>query len=339
MTLKARIAWKRLLLLLGGAAFLWGCVRDDRSECRFPLRLRFAYTYNTEQEDLFDREIEALHLYLYDADGGRLVAAASPDVGSLSGDHTFEWAVPPGSYRVVAWGGVKQRYDFRSTESYADATLSVRRLEDGVSVDQACEHLFHSMAGGVKIDGSVTPEYTLDLHKNSNDVRVVVSGLTDDERTRLRCTIGSANGDYGFDNEVRGVEGVCYLPAAGAEGSDATNEFTVLRLWPGDASRLRVEVAAAGTTAAGANGTVAGTSAAGTTAAVGAGRAATAAEGSQVIFDGSLSELLLQKPGTDLDLQDVFEVRMDVHREPGDKFGVEIYVDGWHVVDVPGGLG
>lgn len=321
MTLKARIAWKRLLLLLGGAALLWGCVRDDRSECRFPLRLRFAYTYNTEGEDLFDREIEALHLYLYDAEGGRLVAAASPDVGSLSGDHTFEWAVPPGSYRVVAWGGVKQRYDFRSTGNFSEATLSVRRLEDGVSVDQACEHLFHSMAGGVKIDGSVTPEYTLDLHKNSNDVRVVVSGLTDDERTRLRCTIGSANGDYGFDNEVRGAEGVCYLPAAGTEGADAVNEFTVLRLWPGDASRLRVEVAAAGTTtAAGADGT------------------ATAA-GSQVIFDGSLSELLLQKPDTDLDLQDVFEVRMDVHREPGDKFGVEIYVDGWHVVDVPGGLG
>lgn len=321
MYIKARIAWKRLLLLLGGAAFLWGCVRDDRSECRFPLRLRFAYTYNTEQEDLFDREIEALHLYLYDAEGGRLVAAASPNVGSLSGDHTFEWAVPPGSYRVVAWGGVKQRYDFRSTESYADATLSVRRLEDGVSVDQACEHLFHSMAGGVKIDGSVTPEYTLDLHKNSNDVRVIVSGLTDDERTRLRCTISGANGDYGFDNEVRGAEGVCYLPAAGAEGTDAVNEFTVLRLWPGDASRLRVEVAAAGTTtAAGADGT------------------ATAA-GSQVIFDGSLSELLLQKPDTDLDLQDDFVVKLEAQRKPGGGFGVEIYVNGWHVVDVPGGLG
>lgn len=321
MTLKARIAWKRLLLLLGGAALLWGCVRDDRSECRFPLRLRFAYTYNTEGEDLFDREIEALHLYLYDAEGGRLVAAASPDVGSLSGDHTFEWAVPPGSYRVVAWGGVKQRYDFRSTGNFSEATLSVRRLEDGVSVDQVCEHLFHSMAGGVKIDGSVTPEYTLDLHKNSNDVRVVVSGLTDDERTRLRCTIGSANGDYGFDNEVRGVESVRYLPAAGAEGPDAVNEFTVLRLWPGDASRLRVEVAAAGTTtAAGADGT------------------ATAA-GSQVIFDGSLSELLLQKPDTDLDLQDDFVVKLEAQRKPGGGFGVEIYVNGWHVVDVPGGLG
>lgn len=321
MYLKARIAWKRLLLLLGGVALLWGCVRDDRSECRFPLRLRFAYTYNTEQEDLFDREIEALHLYLYDADGGRLVAAASPDVGSLSGDHTFEWAVPPGSYRVVAWGGVKQRYDFRSTGNFSEATLSVRRLEDGVSVDQACEHLFHSMAGGVKIDGSVTPEYTLDLHKNSNDVRVVVSGLTDDERTRLRCTIGSANGDYGFDNEVRGVEGVCYLPAAGAEGADATNEFTVLRLWPGDASRLKVEVAAVGTTAA-----------------AGAGGTVTAA-GSQVIFDGSLSELLLQKPGMDLDLQDDFVIKLEAQRKPGGGFGVEIYVNGWHVVDMPGGLG
>lgn len=322
MTLKARIAWKRLLLLSGGAALLWGCVRDDRSECRFPLRLRFAYTYNTEGEDLFDREIGALHLYLYDAEGGRLVAAASPDVGSLSGDHTFEWAVPPGSYRVVAWGGVKQRYDFCSTERFSEATLSVRRLEDGVSVDQACEHLFHSLASGITIDGSVTPEYTLDLHKNSNDVRVVVSGLTDDERTRLRCTIGSANGDYGFDNEVRGVEGVCYLPAAGAEGADATNEFTVLRLWPGDASRLKVEVAAVGTTAA-----------------AGAGGTVTAAEGSQVIFDGSLSELLLQKPGTDLDLQDDFVIKLEAQRKPGGGFGVEIYVNGWHVVDMPGGLG
>lgn len=321
MYLKARIAWKRLLLLFGGAALLWGCVRDDRSECRFPLRLRFAYTYNTEQEDLFDREIETLHLYLYDAEGGRLVAAASPDVGALAADHSFEWAVPPGSYRVVAWGGVKQRYDFRSTERFSDATLSVRRLEDGVSVDRACEHLFHSMAGGVKIDGSVTPEYTLDLHKNSNDVRVIVSGLTDDERMRLRCTISGANGDYGFDNEVRGAEGVCYLPAAGAEGADAVNEFTVLRLWPGDASRLRVEVAAAGTTtAAGADGT------------------ATVA-GSQVIFDGSLSELLLQKPDTDLDLQDDFVVKLEAQRKPGGGFGVEIYVNGWHVVDVPGGLG
>ena len=188
-------------------------------------------------------------------------------------------------------------------------------------VTEQTVRMFHSMAGGVKIDGSVTPEYTLDLHKNSNDVRVVVSGLTDDERTRLRCTIGSANGDYGFDNEVRGVEGVCYLPAAGAEGADATNEFTVLRLWPGDASRLKVEVAAVGTTAA-----------------AGAGGTVTAA-GSQVIFDGSLSELLLQKPGMDLDLQDDFVIKLEAQRKPGGGFGVEIYVNGWHVVDMPGGLG
>lgn len=316
MSTKARIAWKRWLLLAGGAALLCGCVRDDRSECRFPLRLRFTYTYNTEQEDLFGREIATLHLFLYDVSGGRLVATKSPDVASLGPGAAFEWPVPPGSYRVVAWGGADKRFDFSGTESYEAAVLSVRRLEDGVSVDKKCEHLFHCMVSGVTVDGDVTPERTMDLHKNSNDVRIVVSGLTGDERTRLRCTIRSANGDYSFDNEVCSADGVCYLPAADAAGSDAVNRFTVLRLWPGDASALRVEVVPAA-----ANGVAA------------------AASGSEIIFDGSLSELLLRKPGTDLDLQDEFEVRLEAQPKPDGGFGVEIFVDGWHVVDMPGGLG
>lgn len=315
MFTRARITWKRLLLLLGGAGLLCGCVRDDRSDCRFPLRLRFSYTYNTEQEDLFDREITALHLYLYDALGGRLVATTSPDVASLAPGHSFEWMVPPGSYRVVAWGGADRRYDFRNTGRFPDAELSVRRLEDGVSVDKECEHLFHCMVSGVTIDGGITPARTMELHKHSNRVRVVVSGLTGDERLRLNSTIHSANGDYGFDGETRSVDKVCYMPAAGAEGADAVDAFTVLKLWPGDASRLTVEIGAA---------------------AAGVLQERT----SRVLFDGSLSELLMQKPGTDLDLQDEFEVRLEVQPKPGgDSFGVEIYVDGWHVVDVPGGLG
>ncbi len=98
----ARNILNGLLLLTAGAILLVGCVRDDRSDCRYPLPLRFTYTYNVEQTDLFDAEVTQLDLFLYDAASGRLVAQLSPDVDMLSPDNGLEWMVPPGEYDIVA---------------------------------------------------------------------------------------------------------------------------------------------------------------------------------------------------------------------------------------------
>ena len=146
----ARNILKRLLLLTGGAILLVGCVRDDRSECRYPLPLRFSYTYNIEQADLFDAEVQTLDLFLYDAKSGRLIDRVSPAVEALSPTNGYEWMVEPGVYDLVAWGGVSQRYHYEQTEFFSAARLSVNRESDGETVLQQREHLFHALARGIR---------------------------------------------------------------------------------------------------------------------------------------------------------------------------------------------
>lgn len=307
----ARNILKRLLLLTGGAILLVGCVRDDRSECRYPLPLRFSYTYNVEQTDLFDAEVQTLDLFLYDAKSGRLIDRVSPAVEALSPTNGYEWMVEPGVYDLVAWGGVSQRYHYEQTEFFSAARLSVNRESDGETVLQQREHVFHAMFRGIRVTGDLLSEQELNLHKNSNDVRVEVTGLTEAQSRRLRCTIRSANGDYGFDNTCVSERPVTYYPEAGYADGTAIFDHTVLGLWPGDASWLNVEL---------------GAEAAGRSVPV-------------QLFDGSLSELLLQKPGTDLDLEDEFTVRLEATQTSDGSYAVTIYVNDWQVVDMSGGLG
>lgn len=308
----ARNILKRLLLLtVGGAILLVGCVRDDRSSCRYPLPLRFSYTYNVEQTDLFDTEVQTLDLFLYDAKSGRLVARVSPDVETLSPTNGYEWMVEPGVYDLVAWGGVSQRHHYEQPDLFSAARMSVNRESDGETVLQQREHVFHAMSRGIRVTGDLLSERELDLHKNTNDVRVEVTGLTEAQSRQLRCTIRSANGDYGFDNRCVSDGPVTYHPASGYSDGTASFDHTVLGLWPGDSSWLTVELVAAA-----------------------AGRSV-----SVRLFDGSLSDLLLQKPGTDLDLEDEFTVRLDATQTSDGSYGVTIYVNDWQVVDMSGGLG
>ena len=309
----ARNILNGLLLLTAGAILLVGCVRDDRSDCRYPLPLRFTYTYNVEQTDLFDAEVTQLDLFLYDAASGRLVAQLSPDVDMLSPDNGLEWMVPPGEYDIVAWGGVVQRYRFSSMQSFEQALMSIRREQDGETVSQQQEHLFHAVCRDVRVTGNLLPEVVMDLHKNSNDVRIEITGLTETQHEQVACSIRSANGDYAFDNTIRTQQPVTYLPEAGYTNGVASYDHTVLGLWPEDDSWLKVELLS---TPVKSDGTA------------------------QTLFDGSLSELLLQKPGTNLDLEDEFTIRLEVKPSSSDSsVRVELYVNDWHVVDMNGGLG
>lgn len=301
---------KRLLLLLGVAAFWSGCMRDDRSDCLYPLRLQFSYTYNTEHTDLFDREIRTLDLFLYDRCTGQLVATASPDPGGLSPENIYEWLVPPGDYEVVAWAGVDRAHGFYAVENIGNHVF-YRRREDDRIVPQVEEHIFHAAATAV-ITGDVSPVHPMELYKNTNNVTVKVRGLSADKAAELACTVASTNGAYRADNSVCAEHPLTYLPAVQRDGT-VEFLFTVHRLWKGDDSHLQV--------------TLAGSS----------DGPAYAAGGS--VYDGSLSGLLLENPDTDLDLDDEFVVEFEVGPDSSGNRIVGIYVNGWKVIDMDEGIG
>ena len=312
MQKKALHEMRRLLLLLGGAILLCGCVRDNRDDCLFPLRLQFSYNYNREQQDLFAAEVGQVQLFLYDARSGVLRDSAVARTAELEPDNIFTWNVPPGAYYVVAWGGEGRRYRPTSCDKLSQGRMSVVARDDRTGVDHAPEHLWHRIGHDMTVTGDRQAPYPMDLHKFSNDVRVEVTGLPAESLADLSCTISASNGCYDFDGNSRSDEGRCvWLPEFSRQEDRAVHDFTVLRLLPGDDSHLHVEVLP-GSGGRGVSG---------------------------VIYDGSLSELLMANPGVDLDLDDEFMVRLESQLRPDGNFSVSIYVNDWHVVDMNGGLG
>lgn len=302
-----------MLLFIGGVIFLCGCIRDDRSDCLFPLRLQFSYNYNREQQDLFAAEIERVGLFLYDAESGALKDTAIARTADLESDNIFTWDVPPGSYHVVAWGGgggQGNRYVSSSSDNLSHARMSVVTQDDGTSVGQVREHLWYRIGHGITVTGDWHEPYPMDLHKFTNDVRIEIKGLSAESAARLQCTISASNGCYDFDGNTRSSEGRrVWLPAFSRQQDMSVYDFTVLRLLPGDDSHLHVEVLPNGSGTSG------------------------------VIYDGSLSTLLSSNPDVDLDLDDEFTVRFEPHFSPKANFSVLILVNNWQVLDMNGGLG
>ena len=187
----------------------------------------------------------------------------------------------------------------------------MQTLSDGSSVEQKPEHLWYEIGRGLTVTGELQAPHPMDLHKLSNDVRVEVSGLRDEQFPRLSCTISASNGTYDFEGRTRDENPVVWLPESSRESDRSIHKFTVLRLAEGDDSRLHVEVLPDGS-----------------------GRGL-----SGVIFDGSLSELLSANPAVDLDLDDEFVIRLESQLQPDGNFSVSIFVNDWHVIDMNGGLG
>lgn len=274
------------------------CTREDLSRCESSLLLSFHYTYNSQNEDLFLSSIENIELFVYDRNS-MLVQNCKIGKFDLTEGNKYRLSLNEGAYKIVAHGEVNTSYVYNRVETYHTAYVSAKR-ESGNQIPAQINNLFHAMVEQVTIDGSKEQQQQLFFIKNSNHIRVIVKQPQGAKATMdATCAIHAINGDYKFDNTIYGSDRVHYIPTPLPEASDQTFDFTVLRLWSNDDSQLVVR------------------------------------DHSQVLYDGSLSELLLRKPGTDLDMEDDFEIVLT--RNAADNT-VKITVDGWEVIDHNSGL-
>lgn len=333
--MKLRQKGKLLHLLLGGAALLTGCVRGDRADCDFPLRLQFSYTNNISTDELFQEEITSLDLFFYDAQTGMLVyrdnlqavlseegeveiplsvttsgrTSQDGDQSEDQGENTdnegseesqpgeilkplateYALTLPPGRYNVVAWGGVRDRYSYVGTYKLDEAFVYANRREESdlKIIDPDCEPLFYGTLRDMEINGQLTGDHVLHLTQNTNNIRVVVTGLTANHRTRLETTMSALNGAYAFyDNRCLKQIRTIYYPTPSTLENAVIHDFRMLRLWEGDESQLTVRVAPEKSVIL--DGEVQQ-------------RTALDADKCYTIYNGSLSELLMLCPEMDFD--------------------------------------
>lgn len=282
-----------LMLMLIGVS----CTKEDVSLCESSLLLSFHYTYNIENEDMFLSSIEYIELFVYNK-SSELVQNYKIGKTDLIDGNKYRLQLRQGTYQIVAHGEVRTSYIYHGIDSPETAYISVTR-DAGNRVPSQLDNMFHAMKQDITITNSEQEQH-LFFAKNSNHIRVIVRDeLSVKASNAVTCDINAINGDYKFDNTIYGNDRVHYTPTSEVVGCEQMFDFTVLRLWQGDDSKLIVQ------------------------------------DQSMMLYNGSLSELLLRKPGTDLEIQDTFEI---VLLRDSQNSTVKITVNGWEVIDHNSGL-
>ncbi len=193
---------KKLTVLLLGTAFLAGCISeklDDCAQCRLMLR----YTYNYEDVDLITAHIQDIHIYVFDQTTRLLTDIIEVGPADIERGWVEIDDLPDGHYTFVTWGGSGEDmsrsfseahmnnasvhdhsdprigtttmddfymmlgYDSLGDEVYGDITPAVEDFDD----------LFHAVAVDIPIKRGTTRSVDFDFIRNTNVLKVTVTGL------------------------------------------------------------------------------------------------------------------------------------------------------------------
>ena len=294
---------KKSVALLLLVVFSTACVKEELSKCNFPLKLTFHYTHNVEVQDLFLAEIEDINLFIYDK-SGQLIKKESIAKQHLIDENSYQIMLPAGEYSIIAHGNVKHTFDYQSVDKLEEAFISVHRdNQGGISPD--IKNMFYAVVNNLNHTSKKQGEATcLFFRKNSNFVRVIIKHSNQIAMLPAATSkISAVNGDYKFDNTSYGNNRIHYIPLQPTKTNDLSSDFSVLKLWEGDDSNLNI----------------------------------TQLKGDSIYtwYNGNLSALLLQKPGIDIELEDTFEVILDLDHSD---MTVKIIVNDWEVIDHNSGL-
>lgn len=248
-----------LVLLQAGLAACHSIHDDDLPPC--PYYLHFSYSYNMKYADAFAREMvnqqtaKQVILYIYDNDGKFITSH------TIAGDelktNKIQLKLEPGTYRLLAWGGLNETdYTWSTPKSgdSLDAWQMAVKTEPNVPVSRELSGLFQGqMTLTIPADKESDTEFP--LVKNTNKLRLVLidaagNGATLDAAD-FSVAATTTNSDLDAHNNPVGTQTVSWLPyykgvekVSSSDGttaySAAVYELNTLRLLDGTPASLRL---------------------------------------------------------------------------------------------------
>lgn len=215
-------------------------IYDDEGDCSVTYRVAFRYDLNMKWADAFANEVKSVHLYAFDSEGVLVWQGADRGDALAAPGYTMTLPLGPGSYRLVAWGGLDN--GLGDAESF-----SVPALREGVSrIDELqcrlrrdyIDHeptsnkklapLFHGILDVTLPDISTEGgDYTctMPLTKNTNHVRIILQHLSGEpvDPADFTFTIEEENGLMAHDNRLLPDELITYRPHSLKSGSVGMN--------------------------------------------------------------------------------------------------------------------
>lgn len=221
---------------------LTSCIDDSTDGCPAGLSLRFEYTLNESNEDLFADQVTHLDLDLYDKDG-YYVKSYKLLQSELKNGHTFPLSLPAGSYTFVTWANMPDgAYQYTSGSRLEDMRVKLNVSDD--EADPAYLSLFHGMAS-IAVGKTINNQQTISLTQNTILLHILLKETTETNPLKIgdyTISITSSNGTYRYDNSVVGDEQLSYKPGYSlVDEYTLKSDFTLLRLYAGDDTHIQIK--------------------------------------------------------------------------------------------------
>lgn len=224
------------LLLVG--AISCESIYDHEPDCSTKIKLVFKkhrqalHSQPGKAADVFDSTVGSVHVFIYDAETGELVAekiertenlksAADLKIGTETYKCYLEVDIPEGDYKILAWCGLDENDHNNAFSLEAAETRSGDYSHCGVKIDPNSGHPVHAekydaVYHGVNHKAQVTGNniVSVELTKNTNDIAVYVqhANMTFSDGD-YEVVYTDANGSMKFeDNSIHKDDRLEYHP-------------------------------------------------------------------------------------------------------------------------------
>lgn len=221
---------------------LTSCIDDSTDGCPDGLSLRFEYTLNESNEDLFADQVTHLDLDLYDKDG-YYVKSYKLLQSELKNGNTFPLSLPAGSYTFVTWANMPDgAYQYTSGSKLEDMRVKLNVSDD--EADPIYLSLFHGITS-MEVGKTVNNQQTISLTQNTILLHILLKETTETNPLKIgdyTISITSSNGTYRYDNSVVGDDRLSYKPGYSlVDEYTLKSDFTLLRLYGGDDTHIQIK--------------------------------------------------------------------------------------------------
>lgn len=238
--------WKRISwLTVSIALLLSSCIKEDRDDCGFYLRL--VYDYNLKYVDAFSEQASKVNLYVFDSHGNFITELEDSQTPFSKAYKMYIPLDPDKPYTFIAWVGLyEQNYILKSPMKQgatpSDLYLQLAQNEATNTVNKELKPLWH---GKLDYNGT-TPDPVISLTKNTNKVRLVLQSLNQKDENPINADdylfrIAAANGEYDHLNTPQGKE-ISYTPYFSSQAdAGAIVELNTLRLMADQENKLEIK--------------------------------------------------------------------------------------------------
>lgn len=235
-----------MLAALGGIVSSCDSILDfDKGDCSIEYRVKFKYDYNMEFANAFSSQVKSVTLYAFDENGTLAYQKTEQGERLAANDYAMTVEMTPGNYEFITWAGLDDQsfavplLNPGTSKREALNVLTRRNIDtpiDGQPSDNVVRRdlpsLFHGRSLKVHLSDEPYPDGvnitrslkhyvdTVDLMKNTNNIRIAIVQRTKDGKPATRAiskdkfsfAIRDNNGFMNFDNSLLADEELNYQP-------------------------------------------------------------------------------------------------------------------------------